>query len=67
MLAGLRLKVQQHPELRAALALTRPAVLAEASPDDVVWGIGCGPTEDTSRWRGENLLGKLWMKVREEV
>ena len=41
---------------------------AEASPVDRIWGIGIDA--DSARagepWRGENVLGKALMKVREE-
>jgi len=71
MLGVLRKKVAQHPQLAAMLRASAPHVLAEASPFDAVWGIGCGPSaataSDPARWRGLNLLGKLWMRVRDEL
>ncbi len=55
----LRAKLAQHPEVREALSETGTRVIIENSPFDRYWGIG--PEQD-----GENMLGKLWMKIREE-
>jgi len=66
---GLMLKATQHSDVKDRLLSTSGKVLAEASPYDRVWGIGLSMTDARSRsqdqWRGENLLGKLWMQVRE--
>lgn len=70
MLRGLRLKVEQHPDLRKELLLTKGKTLAEASPKDMLWGIGLSAkdprAQDEPQWRGRNLLGKAWMRVRDE-
>ncbi len=68
MEAALRLKTQQHAQIKKSLLQTGDACLAEASPFDAVWGIGC--SEDNAKegeWRGMNLLGKAWMRVRSEL
>lgn len=65
-----RAKFEQAFTWRELLILTYPLEIAEASPVDKIWGIGmseCDPTiVDRSKWEGENLLGKVLMKVREE-
>jgi ribA/ribD-fused uncharacterized protein len=71
MFRGLNLKVLQHPGVKRALLQTCGKFLAEASPFDAVWGIGCAKTDpralDPAHWPGKNLLGKLWMRVREAM
>jgi ribA/ribD-fused uncharacterized protein len=68
MRRGLALKVEQHPDLLALLTQTGASVLAEASPDDKIWGIGCSVKDkraaDANLWPGRNLLGECWMEVR---
>jgi hypothetical protein len=58
MLVGLRLKFKD-PELRKKLLDTGDAYLYEDSPSDTYWGLVNG--------QGENHLGKLIMKVRDEM
>lgn len=61
-------KFGQHPELRRYLLGTGDAVIVEASPDDVIWGIGLAATDPDAvrpeRWPGTNLLGFALMEVR---
>jgi ribA/ribD-fused uncharacterized protein len=61
-------KFRSYPELKAMLLSTGALVLAEASPLDCVWGIGLHAEDEAAcmpeRWRGENLLGKVLMRVR---
>jgi ribA/ribD-fused uncharacterized protein len=52
---GLRLKFS-IPDMRARLIATGDAPLHEDSPTDMFWGV-----------RGEDMLGKLLMEVRQEV
>lgn len=44
-------------------------ILAEASPWDTIWGTGLRQTDpnirNPSMWRGQNLLGKALMNVRD--
>lgn len=62
-------KFTQHPALRAYLSGTYPLVLAEANPDDKVWGIGLSEdapgASDPHLWNGHNLLGFALMEVRD--
>ncbi len=64
------LKYSQNPELRQKLLNTGNKELAEASPIDLIWGIGLSEKEDESKlinksnWTGRNLLGESLMKVR---
>ena len=58
MLRGLRCKFKD-PNLRRLLLSTEDAVLHEDNPEDFYWGIADGT--------GQSWLGKLLMKVREEI
>lgn len=58
MLEGLRVKFT-NPKLRKMLLDTGDAILHEDNPEDFYWGIGDGT--------GKSVLGKLLMKVRQEV
>jgi ribA/ribD-fused uncharacterized protein len=68
---GSRAKFTQNPALRQALLDTAGTELVEASPFDRIWGIGLSATdaraEDPSQWRGQNLLGKILTRVRDEL
>lgn len=71
VLAGNRAKFTQNPELRAALLETAGTELVEASPYDRIWGIGLGANDPRAQnpatWRGQNLLGKILTRLREEL
>jgi ribA/ribD-fused uncharacterized protein len=71
VLRGNLAKFGQHPDLRNFLMATNDLVLVEASPQDVVWGIGLGASDvraaRPSQWRGENLLGFALTEVRERL
>lgn len=71
VVAGNRAKFGQHPDLQAYLQSTRDRVLVEASPVDLVWGIGWAAhapeARDPSQWRGENLLGFALMRARSQL
>ena len=56
----LRLKLEQNPYVKKKLLETKDYLIVEDSPKDSYWG--WGPKRD-----GENKLGKLWMKLREEI
>lgn len=64
-------KFGQSPSLQSYLLDTHDRVLVEASPHDVVWGIGLGERQpearDPLRWRGANLLGFALMEVRRQL
>lgn len=56
----LRAKVAQHPEAREALRRTGREEIVEDSPTDFFWGAGADGS-------GQNVLGRLWMKIRDET
>lgn len=64
-------KFIQNPERLETLLSTGDRTLVEASPYDTVWGVGLHWTGDEilneKNWRGQNLLGKVLMKVRSEL
>lgn len=61
-------KYRQNPDLRELLFSTGEDIFVEASPHDVIWGIGMGKTdlgvEDPKNWKGQNLLGKAITEAR---
>lgn len=65
------LKFSQHPELKAFLLGTGNSVIVEASPRDLIWGIGLGEhnpkSQNPNTWRGRNLLGFALMEARDEL
>ncbi|MFD4140544.1 MULTISPECIES: NADAR family protein [unclassified Streptomyces] len=69
--AGSVHKFGQDAGLREFLLGTGDRVLVEASPVDLIWGIGLAAdderAEDPTRWRGLNLLGFALMEAREEL
>jgi len=60
MLRILRAKVSQHEYVRRKLLATGDRELVEDSWRDDVWGWGPHRT-------GQNMLGRLWMQVRDEI
>lgn len=56
----IKLKINQHDDVRNELIATQDKKIAENSPTDSYWGIG-------SDGQGENKLGKILMRVRSEV
>jgi ribA/ribD-fused uncharacterized protein len=65
---GNELKFSQNPEARQRLIDTGSMILVEASPHDIIWGIGIGQDEPNATnpglWKGRNLLGLALMTVR---
>jgi hypothetical protein len=55
----LRAKLAQHPEAQEALKESGHEDIVEDSPTDYFWGEGADGS-------GQNMLGKLWMKLRDE-
>jgi N-glycosidase YbiA len=55
----LRAKLAQHLEAREALQNSGHEDIVEDSPTDYFWGEGADGS-------GQNMLGKLWMKIRDE-
>lgn len=64
-------KFRAHPDIRASLIATGNTILVEASPLDKIWGIGMGANNPDAKvpikWRGLNLLGRVLMKVRQDL
>ena len=56
----LRLKIEQNPYVKKKLLQIGDYMIVEDSPKDDFWG--WGPNRN-----GQNNLGKLWMKLREEL
>lgn len=56
----LRLKIEQNPYVKKKLLQTGDYMIVEDSPKDDFWGWGLNRN-------GQNNLGKLWMKLREEL
>lgn len=56
----LRCKIEQNPYVKKKLLETNDYTIVEDSPKDSFWGWG----EDR---KGNNQLGKLWMKLRDEI
>ncbi len=64
-------KFSQNEELKEYLLSTGTSILAEASPDDCIWGVGLEEWQpeigDPRNWEGENLLGYILMEIRENL
>ena len=56
----LRAKTEQHEDVREILKRTGIRTIVENSPVDDFWGIG-------PNGKGENMVGKIWMKIRQET
>jgi ribA/ribD-fused uncharacterized protein len=54
----LRAKTQQHEKVRKILKESGRKTIVENSPTDGFWGAG-------PDGKGKNVLGKLWMKIRD--
>ena len=60
----------EDPELKEILLATEDRVIVEASPYDRIWGVGLSEEDNdlyTGNWKGQNLLGKALMEVREKL
>jgi ribA/ribD-fused uncharacterized protein len=68
---GNHAKFTQNAELLAALLATAGTELVEASPLDRIWGVGLAAEDpriqDPAQWRGQNLLGKVLTRLREDL
>lgn len=69
MIKGLILKFEQNESLKRQLLATGEKILVEGSPYDKIWGVGLHYTDqlilEEKNWKGENLLGKALVNVRE--
>lgn len=55
-------KFSQNLTLKNALKATSPKLLLEDSPTDLIWGTGV--IDNNGNYYGNNMLGKLLMKIR---
>ncbi|MGH1485727.1 MAG: NADAR family protein [Cellvibrionaceae bacterium] len=60
MTRALYRKTMEHQDIKQALLETENALLIETSLYDHYWGIGRDQ-------RGENILGKVWMDIRQKI
>lgn len=64
-------KFGQNERLHEQLLATQDKTLVEASPVDSLWGIGLSSHDpralDPEQWLGDNLLGLVLMKVRQQL
>ncbi|MNK57198.1 hypothetical protein D3C87_762510 [compost metagenome] len=66
-------KFSQNPELRSILTNNKykGMLFVEASPRDNVWGIGMSEKTamktNPSKWNGQNKLGRILTKVRDDL
>lgn len=64
-------KFSQSPELAGRLLKTGDRTIVEASPIDMIWGVGLATNDprvhDPTEWRGTNWLGIAIMQVRDEL
>lgn len=71
MMYFLKLKLERYPELKSKLKATGDKIIAYACAGDEIWGIGHGEEDEQDALRhnnwGSNLIGKAWMKVRDEI
>ena len=55
----MKAKLKQHVDIQEKLKMTGSRRIVENSPLDNYWGIGADG-------KGQNMTGKIWMKVRKE-
>ncbi|MBI2623827.1 MAG: NADAR family protein [Candidatus Liptonbacteria bacterium] len=55
-----RAKAAQNKDVREALKRTGKRMIIENSPVDNFWGAG-------PNGKGENVVGKIWMKIRDSI
>lgn len=55
-----RCKLNQHPYIKEILKSSGTKMIVEMNDDDEFWGWG-------KNHNGANELGKIWMKLREEI
>jgi ribA/ribD-fused uncharacterized protein len=64
----LRLKLEQHPELKQKLLNTGDeTIIEDCTKRPGGSGKFWGAVFNDGQWQGENTLGKLWMKLRDEL
>jgi len=65
----LRLKVTQHQDVRELLIATQDRTIVEDATrrqrgSGLFWGAAL---QEDGSWKGDNWLGKLWMRVRDSI
>jgi ribA/ribD-fused uncharacterized protein len=64
-------KFLQNESLKKELLSTYPKRLVEASPRDLIYGVGLNIDDprinDPSNWKGLNLLGQILERVRDHI
>ena len=65
MRSVLRLKIDQHPQLKAMLLDTHGRIIEDCSarPTAIFWGA----RRTSDGWEGQNMLGVLWMELRDQL
>jgi ribA/ribD-fused uncharacterized protein len=64
----LRLKINQHPELMRKLKLSHPHwIVEDCTKRPRGSGLFWGAALENGEWVGHNILGQLWMKIRDEL
>jgi ribA/ribD-fused uncharacterized protein len=71
MESALRLKFEQNEKVKQFLLQTGDAVIVYCSETQTHWGSGLKSDDaesnmDPTKWKGENKLGQLLMKIRQE-
>ncbi len=68
---GVKAKFAQNADILKTLLDTGTELLAECSARDRIWGIGIDISDpdrtNVTKWKGQNLLGRILMEVREEL
>lgn len=71
MYAGVNAKFTQDAECNDCIKEFQNQKFVEGSPDDTIWGVGIHYQDenvfDESKWRGQNLLGNILTRVRDEI
>lgn len=71
MKEGCRAKFTQNADLKKKLLSNKTQTYVEASPYDVIWGVGMSEDNPTinnkENWMGKNLLGEVLTEIRDEL
>jgi predicted NAD-dependent protein-ADP-ribosyltransferase YbiA (DUF1768 family) len=63
----LKLKIEQHPELREKLIQTGEApIMEDCTRRQRGSGLFWGAALIEGEWKGQNWLGRLWMELRQQ-
>ncbi|MFZ1517678.1 MAG: NADAR family protein [Ignavibacteriaceae bacterium] len=64
----LELKLEQHPDMKEKLIATGKAkIIEDCTTHDRESARFWGAVRKDGQWIGENVFGKLWMEIREEL